>query len=100
MIQAKKIVKVSKSSSKKSDSGEEDSDGLLRKGGELVVGQGVVCSLKENFGFIERSDMVKEIFFHFTEFKGKINEISLGDDVEFNIKLKNVRLLLSLTYLI
>lgn len=54
--------------------------------------QGVVCSMKENFGFIERADVVKEIFFHFTEFKGSIEELMLGDDVEFNIQRRNVRL--------
>lgn len=48
--------------------------------------QGVVCSMKENFGFIERSDVVKEIFFHYSEYKGDINELLLGDDVEFQIQ--------------
>lgn len=52
--------------------------------------QGVVCSLKDNYGFIERSDIVKEIFFHFSEFKGNINELLLGDDVEFGIQSRNV----------
>lgn len=53
--------------------------------------QGVVCSLKENFGFIERADMVKEIFFHYSEFAGNIAELVLGDDVEFGIQTRNVR---------
>lgn len=48
--------------------------------------QGVVCSMKENFGFIERADVVKEIFFHYSEYKGDINELLLGDDVEFQIQ--------------
>lgn len=52
--------------------------------------QGVVCSLKENYGFIERSDVVKEIFFHFSEFQGDIEMLNLGDDVEFNIQFRNV----------
>ncbi|ESO08921.1 hypothetical protein HELRODRAFT_190661 [Helobdella robusta] len=47
---------------------------------EAVVYQGVVCSMKENFGFIERADVVREIFFHFTEFKGNIEDLMLGDD--------------------
>lgn len=51
--------------------------------------QGVVCSLKENYGFIERSDVVKEIFFHFSEFQGDIEVLNLGDDVEFNIQFRN-----------
>ena len=52
--------------------------------------QGVICSMKENYGFIERADVVKEIFFHFSEFEGNVNEIVLGDDVEFNIQTRNV----------
>jgi len=51
--------------------------------------QGVVCSMKESFGFIERADVVKEIFFHFSEAKTK-NNLNLGDDVEFNIQTRNV----------
>ena len=49
---------------------------------------GVVCTLKDSFGFIERSDVVKEIFFHSSEskdFKGLL----LGDDVEFCIQTRN-----------
>ncbi|XP_026315559.1 cold shock domain-containing protein E1 isoform X1 [Hyposmocoma kahamanoa] len=49
---------------------------------------GVVCSMKENFGFIERADVVKEIFFHYTEAKTK-EELWLGDDVEFIIQTRN-----------
>lgn len=51
--------------------------------------QGVVCSMKDTFGFIERSDVVKEIFFHYSEFQGNINELVLGDDVEFTIQSRN-----------
>lgn len=50
--------------------------------------QGVVCSMKESFGFIERADVVKEIFFHFSAAKGK-DELRLGDDVEFTIQTRN-----------
>ncbi|GLH03657.1 Uncharacterized protein GBIM_09526 [Gryllus bimaculatus] len=50
--------------------------------------QGVVCSMKESFGFIERADIVKEIFFHFSAAKGK-EELRLGDDVEFTIQTRN-----------
>ncbi|KAJ8736948.1 hypothetical protein PYW07_000219 [Mythimna separata] len=49
---------------------------------------GVVCSMKENFGFIERADVVKEIFFHYSETKTK-EELVLGDDVEFIIQTRN-----------
>lgn len=50
---------------------------------------GVVCSMKDNFGFIERADVVKEIFFHFSEAKIK-EDLCLGDDVEFIIQTRNV----------
>uniref|UniRef100_A0A0V0G417 Putative cold shock domain-containing protein e1 n=1 Tax=Triatoma dimidiata TaxID=72491 RepID=A0A0V0G417_TRIDM len=50
--------------------------------------QGVICSMKESFGFIERADVVKEIFFHFSEAKTK-EELQLGDDVEFIIQTRN-----------
>ncbi|XP_028167112.1 cold shock domain-containing protein E1 isoform X1 [Ostrinia furnacalis] len=49
---------------------------------------GVVCSMKENFGFIERADVVKEIFFHYSETKTK-EDLTLGDDVEFIIQTRN-----------
>ncbi|KAI8431064.1 hypothetical protein MSG28_001125 [Choristoneura fumiferana] len=49
---------------------------------------GVVCSMKDNFGFIERADVVKEIFFHYSETKTK-EELTLGDDVEFIIQTRN-----------
>lgn len=54
--------------------------------------QGVVCSLKDAFGFIERADVVKEIFFHYSEYKGDINKLNLGDDVEFDVQTRNVML--------
>lgn len=50
--------------------------------------QGVVNSVKDSFGFIERSDVVREIFFHFNEIKEGEN-IDLGDDVEFTIQTRN-----------
>ncbi|XP_076859749.1 cold shock domain-containing protein E1 isoform X5 [Brachyhypopomus gauderio] len=51
--------------------------------------QGVVCATKEAFGFIERADVVKEIFFHYSEFKGDLETLQAGDDVEFTIKERN-----------
>merc|ERR1719347_20474 len=55
--------------------------------------QGVVNSLKDTFGFIERADVVKEIFFHISEVvDGKEEDnshIQLGDDVEFIIQTRN-----------
>ena len=55
--------------------------------------QGVICSMKESFGFIERADQVREIFFHFSEFRGNYDDLQLGDDVEFSIQMKNVSVL-------
>lgn len=51
--------------------------------------QGVVCSLKDSFGFIERADAVKEIFFHYSEYNGDIHKLELGEDVEFDIQSRN-----------
>jgi len=47
--------------------------------------QGIVSSLKESFGFIERADIVAEIFFHYSEFNGDVNDLMIGDDVEFQL---------------
>lgn len=34
---------------------------------------------------------MKEIFFHYSEFKGDLEALQPGDDVEFTIKDRNVR---------
>lgn len=47
-------------------------------------------AFQEAFGFIERADVVKEIFFHYSEFKGDLEALQAGDDVEFTIKDRNV----------
>jgi len=54
---------------------------------------GVICSLKDNYGFIDRADVVKEIFFHFSEFQGDAEDLNIGDNVQFNIQSRNVRVL-------
>ena len=52
--------------------------------------QGVINSLKDNFGFIERADVVREIFFHVSEMNGGDSVTPhLGDDVEFTIQTRN-----------
>ncbi|XP_071788144.1 cold shock domain-containing protein E1-like [Asterias amurensis] len=56
---------------------------------QVPMFQGVVCSMKESFGFIERADVVKEIFFHYSSFTGDINDLLLGDDVEFEVGHRN-----------
>lgn len=49
-----------------------------------------IVIFQEAFGFIERADVVKEIFFHYSEFKGDLEALQAGDDVEFTIKDRNV----------
>ena len=53
--------------------------------------QGVVNSVKDHksWGFIERSDVVREIFFSFGECSEGGETIDLGDDVEFTIQTRN-----------
>lgn len=51
--------------------------------------KGIVSSLKDNFGFIERADVAKEIFFHFSETR-ITDAITVTDNVEFNIQSRNV----------
>ena len=47
--------------------------------------------MKDSFGFIERADVVKEIFFHYSEYQaGNVGDLQLGDDVEFNVAERNV----------
>ena len=52
--------------------------------------QGVVSTIKDSYGFIERADVVDEIFFHFSEAKSIPEGLKLGDDVEFLIQSRNV----------
>ncbi|XP_013112938.2 cold shock domain-containing protein E1 isoform X2 [Stomoxys calcitrans] len=63
----------------------------LENPAQPVKYRGVVCSMKESFGFIERADVVKEIFFHFSEAEGNV-ELRPGDDVEFTIQTRTVSL--------
>lgn len=45
---------------------------------------GIVCSLKDHFGFIDRADIASEIFFHFSEFQDRDGP-QVGDEVRFEI---------------
>jgi len=63
---------------------------LIKAASANGVYQGVVCSLKDNYGFIERADIVKEIFFHFSEFQDDLQCLALGNDVQFSIQIRNV----------
>lgn len=51
--------------------------------------------MKDSFGFIERVDVVKEIFFYYSEYNDDINNLVLGDDVEFDVQIRNVSFLLN-----
>ncbi len=53
---------------------------------------GVISTMKDSFGFIERDDVVKEIFFHITEFGPNVatNVIQPGVEVEFDIQNRHV----------
>ena len=52
--------------------------------------KGVVCTLKDRFGFIKRADCDKEIFFHSSGCNNKIfNELNPNDCVEFDIQTRN-----------
>ncbi|CAF1266558.1 unnamed protein product [Adineta steineri] len=50
--------------------------------------RGVISTMKDSFGFIEREDALKEIFFHITEFGPNVatNTIQPGVEVEFDIQ--------------
>lgn len=54
--------------------------------GDLPLEQGVICSLKESFGFIYCADRPEEVFFHYSEYNGgSINELECDTEVEFRI---------------
>lgn len=50
---------------------------------------GIVTALKESFGFIERGDVVKEIFFHYSEVNANVPDLHIGDHVEYSIQDRN-----------
>lgn len=62
----------------------------LEKAAEVERVQGVVCSMKDTYGFIERADVVREIFFHFSEFQGEVDDLVMGDDVDFVVQNRPV----------
>lgn len=50
--------------------------------------RGVVCTIKDSFGFIERADQVREIFFHSSEC-AQFKQLQENDSVEFSIQVRN-----------
>ena len=50
--------------------------------------KGIICTLKDSFGFIEREDIAREIFFHSSECLN-FKQLNLADNVEFSIQTRN-----------
>ncbi len=50
--------------------------------------RGIITTLKESFGKIEREEQLKETFFHFHEYIGQnpTQELKLGLNVEFELQ--------------
>jgi cold shock CspA family protein len=59
---------------------------ILLRHCEEKKAQGIVASLKDSFGFIERADEASEIFFHHSEVDGGIEILRVGSHVEFVIQ--------------
>ena len=52
--------------------------------------QGRVSSMKDSFGFIKRSDVAGEIFFHYSQVSADVPDLREGNDVEFSIEQRKV----------
>jgi cold shock CspA family protein len=63
---------------------------ILLRHCEEKKAQGIVASLKDSFGFIERADEASEIFFHHSEVDGGIEILRVGSHVEFVIQDRHV----------
>jgi len=48
--------------------------------------QGRVSGMKDSFGFIKRSDVTGEIFFHYSQVSADVPDLRVGNDVEFLIE--------------
>uniref|UniRef100_A0AAY4E482 Cold shock domain-containing protein E1 n=1 Tax=Denticeps clupeoides TaxID=299321 RepID=A0AAY4E482_9TELE len=46
---------------------------------------GFIATLKDNFGFIETANHDQEIFFHYSEVCGDVDNMELGDTVEYTM---------------
>ena len=51
---------------------------------EVPKTDGIICSLKDGFGFIDRADVAAEVFFHFTEFHDR-DPPQVGAEVRFEL---------------
>jgi cold shock CspA family protein len=62
--------------------------------------QGRVSSMKDSFGFIKRSDVAGEIFFHYSQVSADVPDLREGNDVEFAIEQrKDKQVAVSITLL-
>ncbi|GKY93457.1 hypothetical protein MPSEU_000313200 [Mayamaea pseudoterrestris] len=59
---------------------------------QLPLEQGVICSLKESFGFIYCADRPEEVFFHYSESLQPVDSLQLDAEVEFRIGTRNDKL--------
>lgn len=67
-------------------------NGYMKNNNEIQMPKqlyrGIITTLKESFGKIEREDLFKETFFHFHEYRGQnpSQELRLGLNVEFELQ--------------
>ena len=54
---------------------------------DLPLEQGIICSLKDSFGFIHCADRVAEVFFHYSSVVGGVHPDDLQIDVEVEFRL-------------
>ena len=53
--------------------------------GRLPLERGRVCTLLERFGFIYCADRPCELFFHYSEVRGRCDDLKAGTEVEFRV---------------
>ncbi len=44
--------------------------------------QGIVSRMKDSFGFIEGMEGGQDVFFHYSEVRGSVDQLQPGDEVE------------------
>jgi len=49
----------------------------------MPMEQGIIHTLLDKFGFITCADRERELFFHYSEFRGHSEDLNIGDEVEF-----------------
>jgi len=59
---------------------------LVERASPNVRYQGRVSGMKDSFGFIKRSDVTGEIFFHYSQVSADVPDLRVGNDVEFLIE--------------